>query len=370
MGKSGKRALFYFSSTEDAAARSWLESMANQGWELVKLKRGLLPWAFFQPLTQDGLRYDVDIADSFWKDIDRQAEYSRFLSDAGWDLVGCAGSLNVYKSRPGFSPAPIQTDPALARRRYWKEYLLPSLILIFIILALAGLLLAGMRPDRPLHLYHLFRSNALLAAFSLLAFSLMLTIGFLLWELWRGLRRFQADPPAPPPAVVRRARLRGAFLVAPTLLPLLAHLLVAVSSLQSVGAPWPSTEAVLSWPVVLMEDFGVDGLSPIGNISLDSVLLQGRWVRQPLHTGAEAGHLWEERFDCRYSWVADIVMDGQLEDGPSFLPVDWGFDESYLDGENRLLLRQGNSVLRLDAPFDLTTATALDILEACLSREG
>ena len=370
MNKRRKTALFSFSSPDQAEARLWLEAMAEQGWELVKVKQGFFSRAVFEPLVRDDLRYDLDIADSFLKDFDKQQEYDRLLSDAGWDRVGRIRDLKVYKSHPGRSPAPIQTDPDLARKRYWRESLIPALVTVAILVAIVLLILAGLNLDGPFHLYYLFQSNAYLVFWCLLLVSVVLLLVQPLWSARRNTRRAQVGSAAPSPSVIRRARLQGIFSSVSLLLPLLANILIGVSTVLSIGAPWLSGEEVRAWPVVLMEDFGVDGLSPYGEIQRDSRLLRSRWVRQSLSAEPDAGRLWEERFDCRYGWVADLVVGGLLNDEYDYTPAELGFDESYVDGKSRLLLRQGNTVVQLDAPFDLTTDTALEVLWDRLEWEG
>lgn len=367
MSKGRKTALFAFSAADRREARLWLASMEEQGWELVRVKGRRFPRAVFAPLERDDLRYDVDIADNFLKDIDRQAEYDQFLSDAGWDRVGQANGLKVYKSKPGFSPAPIQTDPELERKRYWKEAFMPSLVTLLIVLAVAVLVWFGLNLNGPFHLYYLLRSNGMIFFWLVDLLVLALCIGASVWELWKG-RRGAETPPSP--ARIRRARLRGAFFSSISLLMPLAPIPMYIGLLQNFSIPAPSDETVRSWPVALAEDFGVENASTYGLVQADSALLHSVLIRSWFPVDDTSGRLTEERFDCTYSWVADLVVSGLLNDEDDYTPAELGFDESYQDGENNLLLRQGNTVVRLEAPFDLTTGTALAVLRDRLEWEG
>lgn len=373
MKKAGKTMLVSFSAAHRQEARLWLEAMAEQGWELVQIKPGHFSRALFQPLEREDLRYDVDIADHFLKDFDKQRAYDDFLAQAGWDLVGQLHGIKFYKSRPGLSPAPIQTDPALEGKRYRKEVLLPGLVTTLILLALCLLLWVGMNLNGPFHLYYLFVSNGFLAYQVLLWGALILNTAVTAWGFWRW--RAAAKTSVPSAARIRRVRLRGVITAVFGLVILAAPIPWYVSWFQDIGDLGPSMEEILTWPVVFGEDFGREGSSPYGDIRLDSVFVQSMQVRQsfPLEDNIiypTTDRLWEERFDCTYGWVADLVVSGLRNDVYDYTPADLSFDESYLDGENRLLLRQGNTVLRLDAPFDLTTEASLDVLRDCLEGEG
>ncbi len=366
MSKGCKTVLFAFSVADRREARLWLEYMAEQGWELVRVKGKQFPRAVFQPLERSGLRYDVDIADNAMKNYFQQQEYAQFLSDAGWDEAGELNGLKFYKSRPGFSPAPIQTDPELERKRYWKERFVPDLLSTLLGLALIALVVLIPILSRAFHLFSLLRSNFLLLTWAVLLVYLSLSLFIWVWSAWR---RRRADR-LPVASAFRWARIRGVLQACSTLLVLLTIPLNWGSSLYSLTIPDPSDETFRSWPVALAEDFGVEDAYTYGLVQADSVLLHSVQIRSWFPVDDTSRRMTEERFDCTYGWVADLVVSGLLNDEDDYTPAELGFDESYQDGENNLLLRQGNTVVRLEAPFDLTTGTALAVLRDRLEWEG
>lgn len=111
--------------------------------------------------------------------------------------------------------------------------------------------------------------------------------------------------------------MRVSFSAAFGLVILAAPIPLYVSWFQDIGDFGPSTEEVLTWPVVFGSDFGREGLILSGEIRLDSVFVQSMQVRQsfPLEDNIiypTTDRLWEERFDCTYGWVADLVVGGLL----------------------------------------------------------
>ena len=95
---------FLFLNVDYKAVQRWLEREAEAGWELTEVKSG---WgvAVFRQTHREDLRYCVDLTSG--RD---DPDYLRLCADAGWLRVARAGNMNLFKSAPGRSPAPLQTD--------------------------------------------------------------------------------------------------------------------------------------------------------------------------------------------------------------------------------------------------------------------
>ena len=131
--------LFSYLAIDYKAAQAELDRMAAEGWALERVHSGVL--ARFRRTDRTDLRYFLD-----WTDATKPEEhdYLQLCTEAGWELVETVGYLNIYASRPGTDPLPIQTDPALEYQRYRKKVLrrmlladLPLLIPLLLILLLA-----------------------------------------------------------------------------------------------------------------------------------------------------------------------------------------------------------------------------------------
>lgn len=107
---------FPFRSMDRLAAQEFLNQMAGQGWELERIES--FGFARFRRSERADLAYCLD-----WTapSLPESEGYLRLLSDAGWEPVLKWGSLNVYASRPGTRPAPIQTDPEIEYERFRKK---------------------------------------------------------------------------------------------------------------------------------------------------------------------------------------------------------------------------------------------------------
>ena len=131
--------LFSYLAIDYKAAQAELDRMAAEGWALERVHSGVL--ARFRRTDRTDLRYFLD-----WTDATKpeQHDYLQLCTEAGWELVETVGYLNIYASRPGTDPLPIQTNPALEYQRYRKKVLrrmlladLPLLIPLLLILLLA-----------------------------------------------------------------------------------------------------------------------------------------------------------------------------------------------------------------------------------------
>ena len=110
--------LFCYLIIDHRAAQAWLNRMAEDGWELVHIYFGL--FARFRRTERTDLSYFLDWADPKYLET---SDYLQLCSDAGWEPVQTVDYLNLYASRPGTSPAPIQTDSELEYRRFRQKAL-------------------------------------------------------------------------------------------------------------------------------------------------------------------------------------------------------------------------------------------------------
>lgn len=374
-----KTALFTFGVAERKAAQCWLEEMAEAGWELVKVKQGYFTRAKFKALERGDLRYSIDIADNPMKDWKERQDYSDLLAEAGWDLVGKINGMAIYKSKPGTAPAPIQTDPELEAKRYWKECMRPSLIAIPALLVLLALLVLGLNADGTFHLYHFLGTNGMVAFCIIYLLIGLLLLWSTLWNAADWWRYRRARGQELPFVSIRRAQVKGALMLGVNLLTLASVLAVNVPTLLGLWAPSPSEAELRTRPIVLASDLGLEDTGLYGDDLADSVLLKGIYATQA------HWEFYQERYDCRYGWVADLVMGGlyleeskgthkrRAEHEPGDLvPVELDFDQAYAAHTGsmwRLLLRQGNVVVRLEGPVDFTDPQVLPILWDSLELE-
>lgn len=99
-------------------AQRRLNAMAARGWALDRVRFGLL--ARFRRTWRTDLRYFLDWSDPLFQE---DPDYLQLCADAGWEPVQEVEYLNLYASRPGTSPSPIQTDPELEYQRFRKKVL-------------------------------------------------------------------------------------------------------------------------------------------------------------------------------------------------------------------------------------------------------
>ena len=118
MSKDTCRKLFSFLVIDHKAAQGLLNDMAAQGWELVDVPFGLV--ARFRRTDRRDLSYFLDWNDPKYLE---ENDYLQLCADAGWEPVYTLDYRNIYVSRPGTRPDPIQTDPALEYQRFRKKAL-------------------------------------------------------------------------------------------------------------------------------------------------------------------------------------------------------------------------------------------------------
>ena len=109
---------FAYLVPDHLAAQDHLNAMAKKGWELDRIAWGY--FAKFKRSQREDLTYFLD-----WTDPEKgeQEDYLQLCRDAGWDLAFQQRYWNIYASRPGSAPSPIQTDPELEYQRFRKKVL-------------------------------------------------------------------------------------------------------------------------------------------------------------------------------------------------------------------------------------------------------
>lgn len=168
--------LFSFLVIDRARGQDYLNRMAAQGWELERVYFGL--FARFRRTGRTDLSYFWDWSDTAWPE---EPDYVRLCSEAGWELVQAVNYGNLYASKPGTHPAPIQTDPELEYERFKKKVLRRMVwgtLAILLVLAFDWIASTA-SPSIPLSVY----TNASFLAFCLTG-TLALTFAFACLPFW------------------------------------------------------------------------------------------------------------------------------------------------------------------------------------------
>lgn len=187
---------FGFLVMDHREAQEFLNSMAAQGWEMADFRFGMLK---FRRTERTDLRYFID-----WTDPRKgeEEDYLQLCEEAGWELRESLGYWNLFASKPGTRPAPIQTDRSLEYERYRKKVLrrmllgaVPSLLLALMVAVLVGI--GGIAP--------LLLSGNLMVLFVLASPLLLLAgvvyVGYSLSRLlaWKRALDVGAEPSSPAP---------------------------------------------------------------------------------------------------------------------------------------------------------------------------
>ena len=363
--KKVKYAFFAFQPSDCEAAQLWLTRLYDQGWELEHLPSFAFLPAKFIPRTRDDIKYCVDLSHGVRDPNFAPDDFDQLVQESGWTLVGTARTgLDVYKSLPGRDPIPIQTDPALFKKAFFRRELLPILIgglIVALFLALLGPTL-GLRTTLPTEL---LTSNWKL----LNAVALLYMIAFFFVTVGWGLRFWlRSSPPTPNLRLARVKSLCGTLFYLCWLFCLI--LLPFSRVLEAEGsAPVRDPQAVAGRPLLTLEDLGLAGDTAI-RLRQQSSILASELV---LEENTDGLSLTQERWDCRFGWVADQIVADTLASYERYMPytpADLGFDQSWTymsdSGFHSLLLRQGNTVVQLYGSLDLTTPDHLERLRDAL----
>lgn len=363
--KKVKYAFFAFQPSDYESAQLWLTRLYAQGWELEHLPIFAFLPAKFIPRTRDDVKYCVDLTRGVRDPNFAPDGFDQLVKESGWALVGTARTgLDVYKSLPGRDPIPIQTDPALFKKAFFRRELLPILIgglIVALFLALLGSTL-GLRTTLP--------AGLLTSNWELLnAVALLYMISFFFVTVGWGLRFWLRSSPSAPN--LRLARLKSFCGTLFYLCWLFCLILLPFSRvLEAEGsAPVRDPQAVAGLPLLTLEDLGLSGDTAI-RLRQQSSILASELV---LEENADVLSLTQERWDCRFGWVADLIASDTLasyERSMPYTPAALGFDQSWTymsdSGFHSLLLRHGNTVVQLYGSLDLTTPDRLEKLRDAL----
>ena len=363
--KKVKYAFFAFQPSDCEAAQLWLTQLYDQGWELEHLPSFAFLPAKFIPRTRDDVKYCVDLTRGVRDPSFAPDDFDKLVRESGWALVGTARTgLDFYKSLPGRDPTPIQTDPALFKKAFFRRELLPILIgglIVALFLVLLGSTL-GLRTTLPTEL---LTSNWKL----LNAVALLYMIVFFFVTVGWGLRFWlRSSPPAPNLRLARVKSLCGTLFY---LCWLFCLILIPFSRvLEAEGsAPVRDPQAVAGLPLLTLEDLGLSGDTAIRLRQQSSILAS----TLELEETTDGISLTQERWDCRFGWVANLIASDTLasyERSMPYTPAALGFNQSWTymsdSGFHSLLLRQGNTVVQLYGSLDLTTPDRLERLRDAL----
>lgn len=367
--KQVKYAFFAFQPSDCEAAQLWLTRLYDQGWELEHLPSFAFLPAKFIPRTRDDVKYCVDLTRGVRDPNFAPDGFDQLVKESGWALVGTARTgLDVYKSLPGRDPIPIQTDPALFKKAFFRRELLPILIgglIVVLFLALLGSTL-GLRTTLP--------AGLLTSNWELLnAVALLYMISFFFVTVGWGLRFWLRSSPSAPN--LRLARLKSFCGTLFYLCWLFCLILLPFSQvLEAEGsAPVRDPQAVAGLPLLTLEDLGLSGDTAIRLRQQSSILAS----TLELEETTDGISLTQERWDCRFGWVANLIASDTLasyERSMPYTPAALGFDQSWTymsdSGFHSLLLRQGNTVVQLYGSLDLTTPDRLERLRDALELDS
>lgn len=363
--KKIKCAFFAFQPSDCEAARLWLTRLYDQGWELEHLPSFAFLPAKFIPRTRDDVKYCVDLSHGVRDPNFAPDDFDKLVQESGWTLVGTARTgLDVYKSLPGRDPIPIQTDPALFKKAFFRRELLPTL-LVFLIVVLFLILLGsthGLRTTLPTEL---LTSNLGLLNVVIVLYMIVFAFVTVGWELRFWLR---SSPPTPN---LRLARLKSFCGTLFYLCWLFCLILIPLTRVITAEQPTPAQDpqAVATLPLLRLEDLDLPD-NPLPWFRRQSSILASALELEETTDGIS---LTQNRWDCRFGWVADQIVADTLasyERSMPYTPAALGFDQvwTYTDdsGFHSLLLRQGNTVVQLYGNLDLTTPDQLQLLREAL----
>ena len=103
--------LFPFTAIDSKSAEEWLNRLGAQGWRLGSV--GLGAARFWQ--TGEPVSYAVT------PDQGRREDFLVLCRDAGWELAARTRGLELYISRAGARPIPLETDQALECRTFLRR---------------------------------------------------------------------------------------------------------------------------------------------------------------------------------------------------------------------------------------------------------
>ena len=135
--------LFPFTAIDSKAAEAWLNRLGKQGWRLGSA--GLYTARFWQ--TGEPVSYAVT------PEQGRREDFLVLCRDAGWELAARSRKIELYASRAGARPIPLETDQALECRSFLRRGIrwlaLEAALTLMFLLNLRQLLDTGGPADWP-----------------------------------------------------------------------------------------------------------------------------------------------------------------------------------------------------------------------------
>ena len=129
-----KYTLFNFCTGDFKGVEQYLNRQAAKGWKLDKV--GVLLGRFIWA-ERDDLRWCVDLADPK-REREEEEDYLGLCAEGGWDLAAKTNNMYLFCSRPGLRPAPVQTDPELERKNYYKYYIKSTILSVLLFAGVFG----------------------------------------------------------------------------------------------------------------------------------------------------------------------------------------------------------------------------------------
>ncbi len=127
--------LFPFTAIDSKAAEAWLNRLGEQGWRLGSAQTG-------EPIS-----YAVT------PEQGRREDFLVLCRDAGWELAARSRKMELYASRAGARPIPLETDQALECRSFLRRGIrwlaLEAALTLMFLLNLRQLLDTGGPADWP-----------------------------------------------------------------------------------------------------------------------------------------------------------------------------------------------------------------------------
>ena len=375
-----------FLDADYKALEDWLNRQAERGWELERFRLGM--WAVLVPRTHTEVTYNVDLTPP-GREEEREEEYRQLCADAGWQLVGKAGSKRIYQSKQGRTAIPLQTDSELEEKQFRACVSHPALSaalrLVLLLFFLVGLNL--LTYHRPVYWFELALHPLTLVVLGLMLLQLLwhLAMGLHAWRYGRAIRRAEEQGRPFPRPSVGRARLRGGLEGLSNLVLVVLLVLYVPFSFETSRQEVPLNQ-LDGTGLITAADFGYAG-APNDVVWLDG----GPFLRSVslIQSMGPDGVLYSERFSSRWPWLARQVF-GELRgqerwdthrkiccgSGEStILPITVPSAEEAIlfqcERGQYLLLRKGNVVVRLMGDLDFTDERLLARIEAVISaNEG
>lgn len=375
--------IFPYLCVDYKAAQAWLERQGAEGLRLAGVS-----CRYLARFTREArpVHYFVDLA------ADGGADYLQLCADAGWERVAQVQGMDLFVSRPGEDPVPIQSDPIMEERRFGRKFVRSNLLGILGALAFLALVVAvmaamtadGVGFDWAERLF-LVNSNLLVPPILLCGLTVVVWETATILLYWRRSRRTVAAGqamPAPSPFWSRfrgDVNLAGAVLSALFFLALILELFGLLAGQQrQLDLDQAGREAYRACPVVMAEDLGLPEGEQRRLREIHSLLVpEYADYFELTHTGeGESCFVDSIRYRCRWEWTAELLyrllrweceaegVSALHRGGTALLDAELGFDAACATADGSyVLLRQGDVVALVGCDgMDMTAPERLEML--------